>query len=378
MEVSPLRVHLFRDLPQEGWPSMETYADGLLAGFRENGDAEILVVPVKGPALAPTWRGWAGRACTLAARTVAYPLRAFLARGGVNHVVDHSYGHLVHVLDPARTVVTVHDLAPLGAGEPAGRWGLSARLWRWALSGALKAARLIADSRFTRDELLRWTDYPPQRAVVVPCGVSPAFRPLEDGARLEAVRARYRLSSGRLLLHVGHGAPRKNLPGLLRAVALVQGTGDVSLVQVGAVPTEAERSLVAQLRLEDRVHWLGTVPADDLPALYNLADCLAFPSLYEGFGLPVLEAMACGTPVVCSHLASLPEVAGDAALLVDPREPTTLAQAVQEVLEDAALRRRLREAGLRRAAAFTWARAAAAMANIYREVWREAGGRAGG
>ncbi len=376
----PIRVHLFRDLPQEGWPSMETYADGLLAGFQENGDGEVQVVPVRGPALAPTWKGRAGRACTLGVRTVAYPLHAHFRQGEVNHVVDHSYGHLVHFLDPRRTVVTVHDLAPLGAGEPAGRWGLSARLWRWALRGALRAARLIADSRFTREELLRWTDYPPHRVVVVPCGVAPAFRPLEDRAHLEGVRARYRLPRGRILLHVGHGSPRKNLLGLLQAVALVRGAGaeDVDLVQVGAAPGDAERALVAQLGLEGAVHWLRTVPAEDLPALYNLADCFVFPSLYEGFGLPVLEAMACGTPVVCSNLASLPEVAGDAALLVDPREPAALARAILDVLEDETLRRRLREAGLRRATAFTWSRAAAATANVYREVWREVGERAGG
>jgi len=376
----PIRVHLFRDLPQEGWPSMEAYADGLLAGFRENGDREIQVVPVRGPALAPAWKGWAGKACTLAARTVAYPLQARFSQGEVNHIVDHSYGHLVRALDPRRTVVTVHDLAPLGAEEPAGRWGLSARLWRWALRGALRAARLIADSCFTRGELLRWTDYPPQRIVVVPCGVAPAFHPVEDRARLEAVQARYGLPNGRLLLHVGHGAPRKNLPGLLQALARVRGAGaeDVGLVQVGAVPREAERALAARLGVEGWVHWLGTVPGEDLPLLYNLADCFVFPSLYEGFGLPVLEAMACGTPVVCSNLASLPEVAGDAALLVDPREPAALAQAILDVLENGALRGRLREAGLRRAAAFTWARTAAATANVYREVWREVGERAGG
>lgn len=374
----PIRVHLFRDLPQEGWPSMETYADGLLAGFQENRDQEIQVVPIRGPALAPARKGWAGRTCTLVARTVAYPLRAWTAQGEVNHIVDHSYGHLVRFLDPRRTVVTVHDLAPLSGEEPAGRWGLSARLWRWALQGALKAARLIADSRFTRGELLRWTDYPPQRVVVVPCGVGPAFCPLDDGVRLEAVRTRYRLPQGRLLLHVGHASPRKNLPGLLGAVALVREAEDVDLVQVGAVPGEGERALAARLGLEGRVHWLGTVPGEDLPALYNLADCFVFPSLYEGFGLPVLEAMACGTPVVCSNLASLPEVAGDAALLVDPREPAALAQAILDVLGDETLRGRLREAGLRRAAAFTWARTAAATANVYREVWREVGERAGG
>ncbi|MBC7224691.1 MAG: glycosyltransferase family 4 protein, partial [Anaerolineae bacterium] len=342
-------------------------------------DDEVEVVPLSGPRLLPKGRGWWGRASLLAARTAVYPLRAWATQGQVNHVVDHSYGHLVHFLDPARTVVTVHDLAPLGAPEPGGRWGVSARLWRWSLRGACKAARLIADSAFTREELLRWTDYPPGRIVVIPCGVAPAFRPLEDEGNLRPVRERYGLPEGRLLLHVGHGARRKNLAGLLQALArVVQAAGDVHLVQVGARPGQAEETLVARLGLQGRVRWLGTVPGQDLPALYNLADCFVFPSLYEGFGLPVLEAMACGTPVVCSHLASLPEVAGDAALLVDPRDPAALAQAVLQVLEDAALRQGLREAGLRRAGAFTWACTAAATANVYREVWREVGERAGG
>lgn len=358
---------------------MENYADGLLTGFQENRDDEVEVVPLSGPRLPLAGQGWWGRAGLLAVRTVAYPLRAWAAQGQVNHVVDHSYGHLVHFLNPARTVVTVHDLAPLGAPEPGGRWGVSARLWRWSLQGTLRAARLIADSAFTREELLRWTGYPAGRIVVIPCGVAPAFRPLENESALRAVRERYDLPEGRLLLHVGHEAPRKNLAGLLQALAhVVQAARDVHLVQVGAQPGKDEEALVAQLGLQGRVCWLGTVPGRDLPALYNLATCFAFPSLYEGFGLPVLEAMACGTPVVCSHLASLPEVAGDAAYLADPREPTALAQALLEVLEDAALRRRLREAGLRRAATFTWARTAAATANVYREVWREVGQRAGG
>ncbi|MGQ9584813.1 MAG: glycosyltransferase family 4 protein [Anaerolineae bacterium] len=373
----PIRIHLFRDLPQERWPSMEAYADGLLAGFAANQDAEMEVTPISGPSLIPSLRGPLGRGLTLAARAALYPIRARRQQGEVNHVVDHSYGHLVHFLEARRTVVTVHDLAPLALQDVGGRWRVASRLWTWALAGVLKAARVIADSEFTRRELLRLTDYEPRRAVVVPAGVGQEFRPIPDKAFLAQVRARYHLSEGPILLHVGHGAPRKNLHGLLEAMALLPryGLSGVQLVQVGAAFGSAEQTLISRLGLARRVHPLGFVPGGDLPALYNLADGLAFPSLYEGFGLPVLEAMACGTPVVCSNLASLPEVAGEAALSVDPRQVEALAEALARVLTDEPLRAELREAGLRRAAQFTWARTAAAMANVYREVWREVGQR---
>jgi len=354
---------------------METYADGLLSGFAETRDDEVQVVPVTGPSLVPSLHGPLGRGLTLLARSVLYPVQIRGRQGEINHVVDHSYGHLVHFLDARRTVVTIHDLAPLVFGSSAARLGIGYRLWKWALAGALKAARIITDSRFTRRELLRLTDYGPRRIVVVPAGVGRQFRPIRDEALLFQVRARYHLPEGPFLLHVGHGAPRKNLQGLLEALACMapHGQDDVHLVQVGATMGGSERALIARLGLERRVHGLGFVPGKDLSPLYNLADCFVFPSLYEGFGLPVLEAMACGTPVVCSNLASVPEVAGEAALQVDPRDPEALAGAIVRVLADDSLRVDLREAGLRRAAEFTWARSAAATANVYRELWRELG-----
>lgn len=363
-------VHLFRDLPQERWPSMENYADGLEQGFTENPPQGLEIVPIAGPALAPNLRGPLGQGLTLLARCALYPLRARTQQGAVNHVLDHSYGHLVHFLDPRRTVVTVHDLVPLAFDVSRGRLGLSHALWRWALAGVLKAARVITDSHFTRRELLRLTDYPPSRAHVVPLAAGQAFRPLAPSAHLEAVRARYRLPQSPFLLHVGHGAPRKNLTMLFEAVALAQGRSGraVHLVQVGAELSAVQRTLIGRLGLAGRVRFLGSVPAEDLPALYNLARAFVFPSLYEGFGLPVLEALACGTPVVCADAASLPEVAGPAALLVAPGDAEALAEALVQVLDDEDLRGRLREAGLRRAAAFTWARTAAATAAVYRLV----------
>jgi glycosyltransferase involved in cell wall biosynthesis len=185
-----------------------------------------------------------------------------------------------------------------------------------------------------------------------------------------AVRSRYRLPEG-YVLFVGSVERRKNLRGLLQAYARLLET-DVAcpLVIVGTRRRgagEIGRTL-QELHLEESVIFTGYVPDADLPAIYTGADLFVFPSLYEGFGLPPLEAMACGTPVVCSNAASLPEVVGDAAIMVDPYDVEGLAEAMLRVLTDADLREHLRRKGLERARQFTWERTARETVAVYREV----------
>ncbi|NLE77208.1 MAG: glycosyltransferase family 4 protein [Chloroflexi bacterium] len=366
-----LPVRLYRDLPQERWLSMEIYADGLLAGLAELGGADLRVSAVVGPPLGASLSGGLGRGMTLLARAWLYPLRVRQRGGEINHILDQSYGHLVRRLHSERTVVTVHDLAPLACLGPGVGRGVGDRLWREALRGTLQAARLVADSQFTRAEIVRLTGYDEARIAVAPPAVEARFRPVADPAVLRAVASRYRLPPPPWLLHVGHTAQRKNLETLLRALALLP--EPAPLVQVGGTLTAAQHALAERLGVGPRLHTLGIVPREDLPALYSLARALVFPSRYEGFGLPVLEAMACGTPVVCSGVASLPEVAGDAALLVDPDDCEALAAAVTQLFAPSDLGERLRLAGLARAAQFTWARCAAAVAEVYRDLWRELG-----
>jgi glycosyltransferase involved in cell wall biosynthesis len=267
---------------------------------------------------------------------------------------------------PWALVTTVHDLIPLRlpAVVPARhRWAV-----RCLLGGALRRAdRVIAVSEVTRQEILARYRLPAGRVVVIPEAAGPEFRP-PSAAALAAARERYGLARP-YVLSVGLLEPKKNLAALLDAVARLRRDGSwgaTELLVVGAPgwgPDPAARAHA--LGLEGAVRFLGGVPDGDLPALYGGARAFAFPSLWEGFGLPVLEAMASGAPVVASTRGALPELTAGAALLVEPRaEP--LADALGQMLADGGLRERLRAAGLARAAAFSWARTARETLDVYR------------
>lgn len=354
-----MRVTLYRDHPAEGWPSMDRYADSLFAALQQ-------ILPVgwelRMPKPPDPWPGPYGQ---LLRRCLGYYSWVRRERGNLNHIVDHSYSHLLLALDPTKTVITVHDVAPL---HFRGRqMGLSELSWKLAWQGLRRAKHLIADSAFTRAELCAHLDLPPEHIHVVYLAVSPAFHP--QAVEKERVRQRYRATGQYLLLHVGHTQPRKNLPALLQALAQLQRQGmAVSLLQVGGWPDPSQQELLRALDLANSVHFLGRVSERELVTLYNATDVFVFPSTYEGFGLPALEAMACGTPVVSSNAASLPEVVGDAGLLVDPNSPEALAKAIASVLDDPVLAAELRQNGLQRAGQFTWEQTARDTLSIYRQV----------
>ncbi len=247
------------------------------------------------------------------------------------------------------SVLTVHDLAIYI--EP--RWfpGGQALSTRFIVPRSLeRAAALIAVSANTAEDLSDRFGIDPRRIEVVHSGVNAAFRPLER-EQAQEVRQRYQLPE-RFILFVGTIEPRKNLLTLLEA--WVQMSDRPPLVIAGGWGWRFEEVETRLQRLGDRVRLLGGVPPADLPALYSLATCLAHPAWYEGFGLTPLEAMACGTPVVCSDTSSLPEVVGDAALLVDPGDVDAWRVGLERVLSDLDFAADLRRKGILRAAEFSW------------------------
>jgi glycosyltransferase involved in cell wall biosynthesis len=267
--------------------------------------------------------------------------------------------HALPLWGPGRQVFVMHgaDWIAFPANYP-----LADRLYhRLALPLYLRRAdRVITVSADAARRIAARAPAAEAKLAMVHHGVGPEFARVLDPARLAAVRARYGLPE-RFLLYVGQIYPMKNVGGILQAFARLRERIPHALVLAGkrAVNAEADLRLMAELGLEDRVVETGWVEAADLPALYSLADLFVFPSLYEGFGLPLLEAMACGCPVVTSTAGSCPEVAGDAALLVDPRDPAAIAGAVQLLLDDPGLRAELVARGLERVPRFTWAAAAA-------------------
>ncbi|MGD8623299.1 MAG: glycosyltransferase family 1 protein [Anaerolineae bacterium] len=239
---------------------------------------------------------------------------------------------------------------------------------RWALP---RARAVIAISESTRQDAVRHLGLAPERVKVVYCGADPLFRPIEDGSLLEAARHRLRLPA-RFVLSVGTLEPRKNIPRLLEAFRCLKDEGDLAhkLVIVGDrgwLYDEVFRQ-IGQLQLEHDTVLTGYLAREDLVLAYNLADLFVYPSLYEGFGLPPLEAMACGCPVVTSDRSSLPEVVGDAALLVDPEDVPALARAMAALLHRPDKRAELAARGFRQAGRFSWDRAARQTLEIYAEI----------
>jgi glycosyltransferase involved in cell wall biosynthesis len=242
-----------------------------------------------------------------------------------------------------------------------------------------RAARLIAVSAATARDLSRLPGVDPARIRVIPEAPAPGIAPASPDTARELAR-RLRLPQ-RFFLFLGALEPRKNVVALVRALALLreQGDAETHLVIAGAEGwdnAQVHRE-VRRRGLEEQVRFLGYVAAADLPALYGATLAFVYPSLYEGFGLPPLEAMASGAPVICSNTSSLPEVTGDAAVLVDPESVGDLAAALRRVRDDESLRLRLKGAGLERSRLFSWGRAARATLEVYHEAVTERG-RVGG
>jgi glycosyltransferase involved in cell wall biosynthesis len=231
---------------------------------------------------------------------------------------------------------------------------------------------VVADSEATRRDLIERLHTPPERITVAYPGRDPSFAPVRDPGLLGGVLKRYRITFP-YVLYVGTLHPRKNLLTMLDAMAeLVRRGFDLHWVVAGKKGWLYEPlfARLRQLGLEQRVHVVGYVPDTDLPALLSGASAFVLPSLYEGFGFPVLEAMACGAAVLCSNASSLPEVAGDAAVLLDPGDIRQWTEALFRVLQDEALRRGMIERGVKQAARFSWAACAEAVLGGLEQVGR--------
>ncbi len=220
-----------------------------------------------------------------------------------------------------------------------------------------KARRVFVPSEFTRDEMLEIYNPSPEKIVVTPCGVLTHFQPINDKMAWQEIRQKYGIAND-FILAVGNIQPRKNLIGLIQAFAILksQGLASMPLVMVGKSRWQVREvyQAVEANNLENQIIFTGYVPEQDLVLLYNAAKVFVYPSFYEGFGLPVLEAMACGTPVITSNRASLPWVAGEAALLIDPDKPNELAEALTKVLTNDNLAKEMSRKGLEQAARFSW------------------------
>jgi glycosyltransferase involved in cell wall biosynthesis len=305
-------------------------------------------------------------------RYLLYPWQARSHKADINHVVDHGYAHLLQVLDPDKTVVTAHDLIPLLAWNgriPGMTYPHRPRLGEYSLRFLRKARYVFAVSESTKKDLIEHCGCSPDRIRVIYYGLHTSFRVF--GPR-ERTRVRRDLGlpdeTVKLILITGRQS-YKNHPVCLQVLRRIQAESQdrVAMVRVGRSTAEWEAALGATGTRQSVIS-IPFLPHNRMVDLYNSVDCLLFPSLYEGFGWPPLEAMACGAPVVTSNVASLPEVVGEAGLMREPGDVEGLAASVRAVLEDADLRKNLTERGLVRARSFTWERHATQVLQAYEEL----------
>ncbi len=381
---------LVPDLPIEHWPSMDRYASRLAGGLaRHVPDLELTIagkiagltvdphdslggVPIADRSsvqrMPPPGVGDLRR---YVARYWRYPRRVRGMQGDVMHVLDHSYGHILLKQRKRPAVVTVHDLLPLITVRRGAR---SFRKWlrNWllerVLEGLQRADAWIVATEWLKGELSTWLERD-EGIHVVPFGVDDAFFEEPKESRYDT-RARWGLPENAfVVLHVGSVGERKNIPTVIATVAGLRNAGvEAWLLQVGGSLTRAQAAELAVHGIQAYVKAVGEAAEPDLRAAYRASDALLFPSKYEGFGFPVLEAMASEIPAVCSGAGGLAEVAGDAAVVVGEREARPYVDALRRLAEDKGWREEIVARGRARAARYRWAETARRTAEVYRSL----------
>ena len=375
--MTRLRVALLADYLEEGWPSMDLVADMLLDRLnREHAatiDATLIRPPLRRRFSRVSERNLAFGVDRIAGRLWDYPRFAAELRDRFDlfHVVDHSYAQLVHQLPAARTVVSCHDLDTFRSVLEPERERRSAPfrvMTRRILEGLRKAGHVACDTEATRSQLIERAHFPESRTSVVHNGLHPSFSPRHEAA---ADREAARLLGPRSsidILHVGTAIPRKRIDVVVRVIAELGRR--TRLVRVGG-PFSAEQAALAR-DLDVRVAILPFLDRATLAAIYRRSALLVMPSEREGFGLPLIESLACGTPVVASDIAALREVGGDAATYCAVGDVDAWVAAINELLDERDERPdewgARQERGVRRAEAFSWSKYAREIASLYEQV----------
>lgn len=368
------RVAILRREPGISF-SMDIYADGLVRGLkavRPNWD----IIELKPESTPKSKRGALLNGIQkYYQRYWKYPQTVKRQDVDLFHVIDHSDGHLVYWLRDVSqpVVVTCHDLInfhqPENIENQARLPAISTAVWKYAVKGIRHADQIITVSDHTAKDVTNLLGVPSSYLKTVPNGFDAEFHPFSPD-RIQAVRQKYQLMPKQFcLLHVGSNQPRKNVLTVLKVLAALCAEGlPVQLLKAGATFNSEQQSFIAQHQLADAIHYLGKPDKSTLVEIYNAANVLLSPSFYEGFGITILEAMACGIPVITSNVTSLPEVVGNAGILVNPVDIAAMTQAVQRLIKDEFYRESLIQQGLTRVQSFSWESTAEQVAQIYENL----------
>ncbi|MBX9691924.1 MAG: glycosyltransferase family 4 protein [Cyanobacteria bacterium] len=373
-----MKITLVPDLPAYGSLSMARYHAELGEAIRRHADSEIHIEDIKFPKHCYGYSSLSNRLIKRwilrLDRWVTYPALVSLCKSDLFHILDQSYGHLAGHSRGTKTVITCHDLIPLRhfRGELCLDYGSVRKdIYLKILEGLRLADHVIAISQATKDDLQNLLGIDQKKITVVHNCTSKVFsHSVVPGQPSQKPLLRSALGlpeRGHLVLHVGTCAPYKNTAAILRALQLLR-EKEIWFVRVGAPLTSENWREATRLGVADRVIYTNWVPDEILAQYYQACDVLVFPSLWEGFGLPPLEAMSCGLPVVVSCIPALQEVVGEAGLQVKPEDHVALSEAIKSVLSDEELRERLVLSGLRQAEKFDWDEAARATLSVYKRT----------
>ena len=304
-------------------------------------------------------------------RYFMYPLRAHQENSTINHITEAGYAHLIRCLDSRKTIVTVHDVIPMLSWRgliPGLRHPHAPRLLEHSLSYLKKAAAVITPSECIKNDVIKYCECNEENVCVVHHGIDNSFCPYSPEQRIEQ-RKKFGLPLHDHLILISGDQAYKNHDTCLQVLQRVRKVlhRNAMLVRVGRRSPDSIKP-ESRSRDDSSILELGMLPRHVMPSVYNAVDALLFPSWYEGFGWPPLEAMACGIPVVVSNTGSLPEVVGDAGYICAPDDVVALSERIREVLEDALSRSSLIEKGLCRANQFTWDQHNERLCDIYAAV----------